>query len=162
MCEYNPIIRRSQGRGNLCLLCWIQTVPIYNDWTIIKHPPLSLRSSSCIRKEGGGCETSLTNVGLLLALQLVHPSLASWWAGQIRLHLPHFEVSSSERARTTTPLDSSDGMHLPKKRGGCAGGLGSRGEYGVDGLFSLPYKDPKDTSLSSSPSFRASRIALVA
>jgi len=39
----------------------------------------------------------------VLALQLVHPPLASWWAGQIRLHLLHFEVSSSERARTHQP-----------------------------------------------------------
>jgi len=40
----------------------------------------------------------------VLALQQVHPSLASWWAGQIRLHLPHFEVSSSETARTHQPF----------------------------------------------------------
>jgi len=39
-------------------------------------------------------------------------------------------------------------MHLLKRRGGCAAGLGSRGECVVDGLFSLPYKDPKDTSFS--------------
>ena len=63
MCEYNPIIRRFQGRGDLRLLRWVQTVPIYNDWTVIKHPSHSLRSSSCIRKEGRGCETSLANVG---------------------------------------------------------------------------------------------------
>jgi len=51
------------GRGDLRLLRWVQTVPIYNDWTVIKHPPRSLRSPSCIRKEGMGCETSLANVG---------------------------------------------------------------------------------------------------
>jgi len=63
MCEYNPIIRRFQGRGDLRLLLWVQTVPIYNDWTVTEHPPRNLRSSSCIGKEGRGRETSPANVG---------------------------------------------------------------------------------------------------
>jgi len=46
MCEYNSIIRRFQGRDDLRLLCWVQTVPIYNDWTVIEHLPRNLRSSS--------------------------------------------------------------------------------------------------------------------
>jgi len=46
------------------------------------------------------------------------------------------------------PTLSSDGIHLPKRRGGCAAGLGSRGECVADGLFSFPYRDPKGTSFS--------------
>ena len=62
MCEYNPVVRSFQGRGDLSLLRWIQTVPIYNNWTVIEQPPRNLRSSSRIGKEGRGRETSLANV----------------------------------------------------------------------------------------------------
>jgi len=37
------------------------------------------------------------------AMQSVQPSLDSWLAGQVCLHLVHFEVSSSERAQTHHP-----------------------------------------------------------
>jgi len=63
MCEYDPLIRGYQGRGDLRLLRWIQTVPIYNSWTVFEHPPRNLRSSWCIGKEGRGRETRLANVG---------------------------------------------------------------------------------------------------
>jgi len=65
MCEYNPVVRSLQGQGDLRLLRWIQTVPIYNSWTVIEHwhPPRNLRSSSCIEKEGRGRETRLATVG---------------------------------------------------------------------------------------------------
>ena len=62
MCEYNPVVRSFQGRGDLRLLRWIQTVPIYNNWTVIEHSLRNLRSSSCIGKEGRGRETCLANV----------------------------------------------------------------------------------------------------
>jgi len=65
MCEYDPIIRRFQGWGDLRLLRWVQTVPIYNGWTVIEHPPHNLRSSLCIGKEGRGRETRLANVGFI-------------------------------------------------------------------------------------------------
>jgi len=57
MCEYNPVVRSFQGRGDLSLLRWIQTVPIYNKWTVIERPPRNLHSSSRIGKEGRGRET---------------------------------------------------------------------------------------------------------
>jgi len=63
MCEYDPIIRGFQGRGDHRLLRWVQTVPIYNGWTVIQHPPRNLCSSSCIGKEGRSRETRLANVG---------------------------------------------------------------------------------------------------
>jgi len=52
MCEYDPIIRRFQGRVDLRLLRWVQTVPIYNGWTVIEHPPRNVRSSYSKIREG--------------------------------------------------------------------------------------------------------------
>jgi len=63
MCEYNPVVRSFQGQGGLHLLCWIWTVPIYNNWTVIEQSPRNLRSSSCIGEKGRGRETRLANVG---------------------------------------------------------------------------------------------------
>ena len=56
---------------------------------------LSLRSSLFFRGAISFCRAC--------AMQSVQPSLASWLAGQVRLQLVHFEVSSSERAQTHHP-----------------------------------------------------------
>jgi len=63
MCAYDPVVRSFQCRSDLNLLCWVQPVPVYDDWTVIECPPSDLRSSSHIGEEGSGRETRLANVG---------------------------------------------------------------------------------------------------
>ena len=48
MCEYNPIIRRSQGRGNLRLLCWSPRARAPSPW----HSTLVPRHESNTRASG--------------------------------------------------------------------------------------------------------------
>jgi len=57
------------------------------------------------------------------------------WPNSFALAALRSEFLQRELA-PANPLDLFDGMHLPKRRGGCAAGLGSGGECVVNGLFS--------------------------
>jgi len=48
----------------------------------------------------------------------------------------------------TNSLGPSDGLPLPRRRGGCAVRFGSRGECVSGERFSYPYRNPIDTSFS--------------
>ena len=53
-----------------------------------------------------------------------------------------------ESSHPPNPLDPSDFLPLPRRRGGCVAGLGFRGECFADELFSYPHRDLIDTSFS--------------
>ena len=64
VCEYDPVIRRTQCRNDLSLLRQVQPTPVYDDWTVIECLTCDLRFSARVGEKGRGRGTCLANVNL--------------------------------------------------------------------------------------------------
>ena len=105
----------------------------------------------CLLKLGFG---PLFLLGRGLPLKFAHLAVGASFLGQLVGWPNSFALAAlrgeffRESSHPPNPLDPSDVLPLPRRRGGCAAGLGSRGECVADELFSYPYRDQIDISFS--------------